>query len=59
MGTGIGTDKGKVLLYNPQEEKACIAVEMLQGARRIGHRGLTRAGIIRPRAIASGVNIFR
>jgi hypothetical protein len=42
-----GMGKGKVLIYTPEGETAHRAVEMLQGARKMTHRELTRTGIFR------------
>jgi len=55
-GTGTGTEKGNVLLNKPHKEKAQRAVQRLQGARGMGHRGLTGTGIFRA---ACRVSILR
>jgi len=58
-GMGTGTAKGLGLLNKPQGENVHSAVENLQGARVMGHGGLTRVGIFTAGSITRRVHIVR
>ena len=50
------TGKGKVLCNTPHRENARRVVERLQGARGMGHIGLTGEGIFTAGSIAHSVS---